>query len=384
MANPRVIAVVSSSRADYSHLFWCLKAIEAHPELSLRLVLFGAHLAPEFGATGDEAERDGFEVSARVESQLSSDTDVGMAKSLGLATLGLADVLGEMRPDWLLIIADRYEMLAAGCAATTLRIPVAHIEGGEISRGAIDDAIRNALTKLAHLHLTPHAQAAARVAAMGEEAWRIRIVGAPSLDHLRRSTIPVPAAVREALGLPAADSLIVVALHPLTLSADTLAEVEAVFAALEDAPGFLVFCFPNADAGSRALIGKAHRFCEDHPAKVFVNLPAPQYFGLLGAASLMLGNSSSGIMETPSFRLPTLNIGRRQEGRLCAANVRSIPAETAAIREGMRALLEPEFREALAELQNPYGDGQAADKIAEALAEAPHRDRALDKRWALA
>src|ERR1700691_2104974 len=185
----RTIAVVTSSRADYSHLYWPLHDLSRHQEVDLKLIVLGAHLSPQFGETVREIEKDGFPIAARLECLLSSDSDVGMAKTLGLAVLSLADTLAQMRPDLLLLIADRYEMLAPASVALTLRIPVAHIEGGEISEGAIDDQVRNAITKLAHLHFTSTETARARVVSMGEESWRVLRAGAPSLDHLRRSTL---------------------------------------------------------------------------------------------------------------------------------------------------------------------------------------------------
>src|SRR5580692_10483286 len=185
----RKIAVITTSRADYSHLYWPLRELTAHPQLDLKLIALGPHLSPEFGTTLAEIEKDGFTVDARIECLLSSDSDVGMAKTIGLATLSLADCLGQMRPDLLLLIADRYEMLAPASVALALRIPVAHIEGGEVSEGAIDDAVRNALTKMSHVHFTSTEQAGARVIGMGEEEWRVHRTGAPSLDHLRRASL---------------------------------------------------------------------------------------------------------------------------------------------------------------------------------------------------
>ena len=186
----RTVAVVTTSRADYSHLYWVLRELDASGEIELRLIVAGAHLSPAFGMTVRQIEADGFRVDARVECLLSSDTDVGMAKTIGTATLSLADALGAMRPDLLLLIADRYEMLAPASVALALRIPVAHIEGGEVSEGAIDHAVRNALTAMSHVHLAPTATAAQRLVAMGEEEWRVHQVGAPSLDHLQRSQLP--------------------------------------------------------------------------------------------------------------------------------------------------------------------------------------------------
>src|SRR5437660_9051359 len=187
MADPRrKIAVVTTSRADYSHLFWPLRALSGHPLVDLQLIVLGAHLSPEFGATIREIEKDGFRIAARIECLLSSDSDIGMAKTIGVATLSLADHLGALRPDLLLLIADRYEMLAPASVALALRIPVAHIEGGDVSLGAIDEAVRNALTKLSHVHFTTTESARQRVISMGEEPWRVHTVGSPSLDHLTK------------------------------------------------------------------------------------------------------------------------------------------------------------------------------------------------------
>lgn len=182
----RTIAVITTSRADYSHLYWPLRDLSEKENVDLRIIALGSHLSPEFRNTVQEIEKDGFQIDSRIECLLSSDTDIGMAKTIGIATLSLADLFGKMRPDLLLLIADRYEMLAPAAVALALRIPVAHIEGGEVSEGAVDDAVRNALTKLSHIHFTSTIAARKRVIAMGEEEWRVHRAGAPSLDHLRR------------------------------------------------------------------------------------------------------------------------------------------------------------------------------------------------------
>ena len=229
----RKIAVVTSSRADYSHLYWPLHDLAAHPAVDLQLIAMGPHLSPAFGSTVQEIERDGFPIAGRVECLLSSDTDIGMAKTIGVAVLGLADLLGNLRPDLLLLIADRYEMLAPASVALALRIPIAHIEGGEISEGAIDDAVRNALTKMSHIHFTSTHNARARVIAMGEEPWRVHRAGAPSLDHLRRSPLLTRDELQQKLGLDLSQPTILVVYHPVTLLRDTTAEADALFEASE-------------------------------------------------------------------------------------------------------------------------------------------------------
>lgn len=368
----RTIAVVTSSRADYSHLYWPLKDLAAHPDVDLKLIVLAAHLSPAFGNTVDEIERDGFSIASRIECLLDSDTDTGMAKTLGLAVLGLSDVLSQMRPDLLLLIADRYEMLAPASVALTLRIPVAHIEGGEISEGAIDDAVRNALTKMAHIHFTSTDTACARVISMGEEPWRVHRAGAPSLDHITRSRLLTRSELQQALKIDLKSAPTVVAYHPVTLLQNTTEEADALFAALAQIEGQIIFCYPNADAGSHSLMQRTHEFIRQHPdAHVFVNLGAVTYWSLLQHAGLLLGNSSSGIMEAASFALPVVNVGLRQYGRERAPNVLDAEPNAASILEKIAASRSAAFRESLRCMTNPYGDGHAAERIVQVLTSVP-------------
>lgn len=379
----REITALTTSRADFSHLLWPLRHIGDHPDLKLRLVVMGAHLAPEFGNSVGEIEAAGFHIDHRIECLMGSDTDVGMAKTIGVATLGLADILANNRPDVLLLIADRYEMLAPAAVALALRIPIAHIEGGEISEGAIDDAVRNALTKLAHVHFTPTANARRRVIAMGEEAWRVHNVGAPSIDTLHNQQLHQPGELEKLLGIDLSAPPCVVSIHPVTLLHDTLAEVEAVLTALADATGPIIFCFPNADAGSRELISRSAAFCaarED--ARQFVNLAPLTYWSLMAQSAVLVGNSSSGIMETPTLGLPTVNIGARQRGRDRAANIIDCPAEPEAIKAAIAKARSTEFRAIASACGSPYGDGRAGERIAAILATLPERDTLLHKRAA--
>ena len=368
----RRIGVVTTSRADYSHLYWPLRELVAHPGVELGLFALGAHLAPEFGNTITEIERDGFPILARIECLLNSDTDTGMAKTIGNAILGLADALTSWRPDLLLLIADRYELLAPASVAVALRIPIAHIEGGEISQGAIDDQVRNALTKLAHIHFTSTPTARRRVIAMGEEPWRVHHAGAPSLDHLRRSALLNRQELEAKLGLALTPPTLLTAWHPVTILRDTNAEAGALFAALAQAPGQLLFVYPNADAGSYALVERMKDLASTRPrTHIFVNLDAVTYWSLLGHVDAMVGNSSSGIMEAASFALPAVNVGMRQQGRERARNVIDAPAETAAILSAITRALSLEFRESLRGMVNPYGDGSAATTIARVLTTVP-------------
>jgi len=377
----RKIAAVTSSRADYCHLYWPLRELSASPGVELQIVALGPHLSPEFGCTAEEIEKDGFPIAARIECLLSSDSDVGMAKTIGLATLGLADCLGQMRPDLLLLIADRYEMLAPAAVATALRIPVAHIEGGEISEGAIDDAVRNALTKLSHLHFTSTELARARVIAMGEEEWRVHRAGAPSLDHLRRSPLLDRAQVEAQLGIQLVRPTALIAYHPTTIARDPTREADALFTALESIPAQLVFCYPNADAGSRELIERTRSFLQRRGnGRVLINLDPTLYWSLLRCADLLLGNSSSGIMEAASFAVPAVNVGIRQRGRERAPNVLDADANVTAIQDRVALAMTDDFRNSLRGIENPYGDGHAAERIAAVLVSVPLGEELLIKR----
>jgi UDP-hydrolysing UDP-N-acetyl-D-glucosamine 2-epimerase len=365
----RRIAVVTTSRADYSHLYWPLRELDAHPAIELGVFVLGPHLSPQFGNTVAEIERDGFPIKARIECLLNSDTDTGMAKTIGIAIQSLADALTAWRPDLLLLIADRYEMLAPASVAVAMRIPIAHIEGGEVSQGAIDDQVRNAITKLAHVHFTSTETARRRVIAMGEEPWRVHCAGAPSLDHLRRSKLLDRRALEGRLGVKLSTPSILAAWHPVTILQDTNAEAEALFAALEKTPGQLIFVYPNTDAGSHALIERTRAVVKSRPdTHLFVNLDAVTYWSLLGQVDVMVGNSSSGIMEAASFGLPVVNVGMRQQGRERARNVIDVEADSNAIVRSIRRALNPAFEARLRGMKNPYGDGTAAKKIARVLA----------------
>jgi UDP-N-acetylglucosamine 2-epimerase (non-hydrolysing)/GDP/UDP-N,N'-diacetylbacillosamine 2-epimerase (hydrolysing) len=259
-------------------------------------------------------------------------------------------------------------MLAPASVALALRIPIAHIEGGEVSQGAIDDAVRNALTKLAHIHFTSTETARRRVVAMGEEPSRVHHAGAPSLDHVHRSALLDRNALEARLGLALIPPTLLVAWHPVTILRDTNSEADALFEALSRQSGQLIFVYPNSDAGSHALIERTKTLAAARPhTHIFVNLDPITYWSLLGNVDAMAGNSSSGIMEAASFALPTVNVGMRQQGRERARNLIDAPAESPAILAAITQALSPEFRDSLRGMANPYGNGTAAQTIARVL-----------------
>jgi len=395
----RKIAIITSSRADYAHLRWLLHDLARHPAVELQVITLGPHLSPEFGhtarqisllgsphpsASSAQAPLKDAKVGAAnfisVECLLDSDTDVGMAKTIGVATLGLADALDRLRPDILLLIADRYEMLAPAVVALALRIPIAHIEGGEVTFGAIDDAVRNALTKMSHLHFACTRKAAERIAAMGEGPWRITFSGSLSLDHLRRERLLSKAQVEKELGVKLRRDTVLCIYHPVTLLKDTLAEAEEVFAALGGLQRQVIFIYPNGDAGCRELIRRAERFSASHnSSRVFVNLDHRTYLSLLRNVGVLVGNSSSGIIESTSLEVPAVNVGIRQLGREHAANVIDVPAKRKAIRDAIRTAISTEFRRSIRGLESPYGDGGASKIVADVLAKTPIGEKLLFK-----
>jgi UDP-hydrolysing UDP-N-acetyl-D-glucosamine 2-epimerase len=371
----RRVAVVTSSRADYAHVRWLLYELARQGSVESTVVALGPHFSPAFGHTGKQI---GGEV-VTIECLLDSDTDVGMAKTIGVATLGCADALARIRPDILVIIADRYEMLAPASAALALRIPIAHIEGGEITVGAMDDQVRNALTKMSHLHFACTRQAAKRIAAMGEEPWRITFSGSLSLDHLRRERLLGKSELEQDLGFEVASDTVLFLYHPVTMKRNTVEEADEVFAAVSELELPLIFIYPNADAGSRELIGRAEKLAAKGNARVLVNLEHATYLSLLKEVGVLVGNSSSGIIESTSLEVPAVNIGIRQRGREHAANVIDVPAERGAIKSAVRRALSAKFRKSIRGLKSPYGDGKAAKIVARVLMNAPLSEKLLFK-----
>ncbi len=365
----RKIAIVTTSRSDYAHLHWLLHDLANHAAVDLQVIALGPHLSPEFGRTFQQISTG---TVTSIECLLSSDTDVGMAKTLGVATLGLAEVLGQMRPDLILLIADRYEMLAPASVALTLRIPIAHIEGGEITSGAIDDAVRNAITKMSHLHFACTRQARTRIIEIGEQEWRVTGTGSLSLDEIRRSKLLTKRQVETELDISLSRRTVLVVYHPVTLLRDTVEEAQELFSALQKVNAQILFVYPNADAGCREIIELSQGFVSEHRrSKLFINLDHRIYLSLMQKVDLLIGNSSSGIIESTTLETPALNIGIRQRGREHAANVLDVAADKKKILQAIDHAMTPEFKRSIQRLPNPYGDGRASERIVKVLTEAP-------------
>jgi len=379
----KTIGVVTVGRSDYGIYLPILKRIQADPDLRLRLYVSGMHLSPEFGSTVTTIESDGFEINERIEMPLSSDTPEGVAKAMGLGTIGFAQAYAQQRPDILLVLGDRFEMHAAVVAALPLKIPVAHIHGGELSEGAIDDAMRHSITKMSHLHFVSAEPHARRVVQMGEEPWRVVVSGAPGLDNLKLIDLLSRSELEEQFGLHLREPFLLVTYHPVTLEYEQVEpQMHELLSALDALGIALVFTYPNADMGGRLIIRLIERFASQHEnARVAVNLGTQAYFSIMALAAAMVGNSSSGIIEAASFKLPVVNIGNRQRGRLRADNVIDVGYSQAEISAGIKRAMQPEFRAELADLVNPYGDGQAAERIVETLRAVELNDKLLMKHF---
>lgn len=385
MERRRRVAVVTGSRADYGLYYYILQELHGRPDAHLQLVVTGMHLAPQFGLTVREVERDGFPIAARVEMLLAGDTGGSAGRSVGLAVIGLTQALEALGPDLLLLLGDRSEMLAASTAALHLGIPCAHIHGGESTEGAIDEAIRHAVTKLSHVHFAAAEVYAERIRRMGEEPWRVHVTGAPGLDHLYRTPrLGVPE-LSARLGVDFSRRVVLATFHPVTLElAHTGAYIRAFLDALEGCKIDVVFTYPNADPGGQQVLAAIQQRAAENPRLHLVpNMGSQLYFSAMAASAAMAGNSSSGIIEAPSLGLPVVNVGSRQAGRVRASNVIDVGYGTAEIRAGLeRALHDQQFREQAARCANPYGDGHASERIVRVLMQLDLGPRLLHKRLA--
>ena len=360
------ICVVTGTRAEYGLLRWVMEGIRQSPVLELQVIATGMHLSPEFGLTYWEIENDGFMIDKRVEMLLSSDTPTGLAKSMGVGMIGFADALSELRPDMLLVLGDRFEIFSAVAAAVPARIPVAHLHGGEATEGLIDESIRHSLTKMSHLHFVATDEYRKRVIQLGENPKRVFCVGGLGVDGIIRTHLLEKDVLEEALDFRFGPRNLLVTFHPVTLEAHSserqMGELLAALAELPDT--HIIFTMPNADTDGRVLFGMIEDFVTTHPcAKAFPSLGQLRYLSCIKYVDAVVGNSSSGLLEVPSFKIGTINIGDRQKGRIKADSVIDCEPEKASILKAMERLYSAEFQNGLQSVVNPYGVGGASDAI---------------------
>lgn len=362
----RTIAALTGSRGEWGYIRPILKYIDQDPDLDYRIIATHMHLLSTFGSSVKEIERDGFHVDERVYMTFDGYNASTMTKSLGVLLLELPTVLSRMRPDIILLAGDRGEQLMGAVAGLHLGIPVAHIQAGELS-GNVDGIVRHAITKLAHIHFAANEEFAERVRRMGEQDFRIFVTGAPLVDELVEGPITPEAELRQRYRLPDQQRLVLTVQHPVTEEEGAAGEqVSETISALMELNWPTIFIYPNGDAGSESIRGQLAAFKRPN-VRMFRNLPRQDYLGLMRMASVVVGNSSSGIMEAPSFGRPTVNIGRRQSGRPQACNVINVGYRKSDIVSALKRAISPDFVAKASTARNPYGDGNASERIVDVL-----------------
>lgn len=367
MKAPLKICIVTGSRAEYGLLLPLMKLIRGKKDLQLQIVATGMHLAPEFGLTYREIEKDGFIISEKVEMLLSADSETAIAKSTGIGIMGLADSLQRLQPDWVVVLGDRFETFAAATAAHLLKIPIAHLHGGELTEGATDDAFRHSITKMAYLHFTSTNEYRERVIQLGEDPKRVFNAGAIGLDNIKGLALLSKKELEEALEFNGVDKAVLVTFHPATLeNQSSEKQVNELLGALNSYPDLkIIFTMPNADADGR-VIGKLlqeYAARNSERIKCFTSLGQLRYLSLLQYIRGVIGNSSSGIIEAPAFKIPTVNIGSRQDGRYRPATVIDTPTDKKSIERAMDRAFSAAFRQSCKKAVNPYGKGNAAAQV---------------------
>jgi UDP-N-acetylglucosamine 2-epimerase (non-hydrolysing)/GDP/UDP-N,N'-diacetylbacillosamine 2-epimerase (hydrolysing) len=383
----RKICVVTTSRADFGLLGGLLKAIKTDPALQLQVIASGMHLAAAFGLTAREIEAEGFKIDRKIDMRLKGDTDLANLKSIGIGLAGFADAFAELKPAWVVLLGDRFELLAASISALMLRIPIAHIHGGERSEGAIDESVRHAITKMASLHFAATEPYRRRIIQMGESPQRVFNFGAPGLDRLYGSPLLTCAELEKEIGFSLQPSVAIVTYHPATLDPASLdTQLRHLTAAIEASGLKAVFTMANADAQGARINAHLAALCAQNPSrfKWMPHLGHRRYLSCLRHCAVMIGNSSSGLTEAPSFRLPVVNIGDRQRGRERAENVIDVPGSHAGILRGIKKACSPRFRASLRGMRNPYDrlrDGRASERIKDVLKRVTLSDELLKKSF---
>lgn len=383
----RRIAVFTGTRAEYGLLYWLMKGIAESDLLDLQVIAAAMHFSPEFGETWREIVSDGFEINARIEMLVSSDTRTGVIKSMGLGLIGIADALERLKPDALVVLGDRFEALAAAQSALIMGVPLVHIHGGEITEGAYDYAILHAISKMAVVHFTATEDYRRRVIQLGEDPNHVFDVGALGLEHIVRSEPMRWSEVEDSLCLELRVPLILATYHPATSALEEpVGTARAMLAALGELADYkLILTYSNADNGGRAINAAIKEFAAARPGSVVAvpSLGFRRYIAVLRHATLVVGNSSSGIIEVPSFGIPTVNVGERQRGRISAPSVIHCTADKAGISDAIARALMPDHLAICRNVTNPYGSGRASSRMLDVLEtidlRVPKRFRDLDQ-----
>lgn len=370
----RKICIVTGTRAEYGLLRWVMEDIRQNPGLELQVIATGMHLSPEFGLTYLEIERDNFRIDRKLETLLSADTPSGLAKSMGLGLISIGEALQQLKPDLMLVLGDRFEIFSAVAAALVARIPVVHLHGGETTEGSFDEAIRHSITKMSHLHFVAAEEYRKRVIQLGEHPDRVFLVGGLGVDSLKKLTMLDRRELEASLGFELGRKNLLVTFHPTTLeNSSSSQQMEALLAALEMLEDtHLIFTMPNADTDGRALFNLVEKFVGKHPnARAYTSLGQLRYLSCIRHVDGVVGNSSSGLTEVPSFGKGTINIGDRQKGRLRADSVIDCSPDKKSIERALQLLYSKAFQTTLKNVRNPYGEGGASKKIVQVLQDYP-------------
>ncbi|MFN0080375.1 MAG: UDP-N-acetylglucosamine 2-epimerase [Prosthecobacter sp.] len=379
----KTIGVVTVGRSDYSIYRPLLRRIEAHAQLQLRVLVSGMHLEERYGQTVDVIERDGFAITARIPVLQREDTPLAVVQAMGAGVSGFGRYFAQEPPDLLVVLGDRFEMFAAALAAVPFNIPILHLHGGELSEGAMDDRFRHGITKMSHLHGVATEVYRQRVIQLGEEPWRVLCCGALALDNVNDIQRLSREELEQRFNLDLSRPPLLVTLHPTTSDHEqTGPQTDALLAALRELDVPVIFTMPNADMAGQVIRERIAAFCAaTTKARSVENFGPEGYFSILGEVAAMVGNSSSGLLEAPSFALPVVNIGNRQKGRLRAGNVIDVPFETAAIATAITQALSADFKRQAAGHEHFFGDGHAAEKLVELIVSTPLDTRLLDKTF---
>ena len=364
------ICIVTGTRAEYGLLRWVIDGVQKSHLFTLQLCVTGMHLSPEFGLTYKEIELDGYNIDSKVEMLLSSDTASGVTKSMGLGLIGFANEFERLKPDLVILLGDRYEIIVAAIAATIRRIPIAHLHGGEKTEGAFDEAIRHSITKMSHLHFVATDEYRKRVVQLGEHPDMVFNVGGLGIDNILKLDLLSRNDLEDSLNFKLGSKNVLVTFHPATLENKTSGtHMEQLLEALKRLQDFnIIFTMPNSDPDSRTIIEKIENFClGNEKAIAFTSLGQIRYLSCLKYVDLVIGNSSSGLTEVPSFKVPTINIGDRQRGRIKAETVIDCDPMEDKICEAIDMALSNEFQETCQMASNPYGNGGASNKILEII-----------------
>ena len=377
------VCAITGSRAEYGLMRRTLIEIEHSKNLELNLIVTGAHLSKEFGYTIDEIVKDGFHIDDTVEMLLSSDSTSSIGKSLGLGIIGYVDCFKRLSPDIIFIVGDRYEIFATATAAMVMNVPIAHASGGEITEGAIDEQIRHSITKMSHIHFTTEENNSNIIRQMGEEPWRIHTVGGLWVDDLVNLKKKSRNELQKILDVNLISPVILVTYHPETLSLDdTEDQINNLIGALKEIDAEIIFTYPNADASGRIIISKINEFVMNYPnVKAYKSLGRTLYFSLLQYCDLVVGNSSSGMVETQSYKLPVVNIGNRQKGRKVTGNIIHSSGEKKSNLSSIKKGLSKEFRDSIKNMDNPYGKEGAGKEIVRILSDLSLTNKLLNKQF---